>query len=74
MDQTFQQIYADDNKTLYNKYSCEGRERMYLLIKRETGNKNCSAYERSFVCYETDRESDEISISSFSVTSCTEQD
>ena len=74
MDQIFQQIYADDNKTLYNKYSCTGRKRMNLIIKRETGNKNCNTYERSFMCYETDRESHEISITSFSITCCTEQD
>ena len=47
---------------------------MNLLIKRETGNKYCKTYERSFMCYETDTESHEISITSFSVTCCTEQD
>jgi hypothetical protein len=74
VDRTFHQRYVEDNKTFYNKYSCTGRERMNLLIKRETGNTNCNTYERSFMCYETDTESDEISVTSFSITCCTEQD
>jgi hypothetical protein len=74
MNRTLQQLYADDNKTFCNKYSCTGRERMNLLIKREISIKNCNTYERSFMCYETDTESDEISITSFSITCCIEQD
>jgi hypothetical protein len=43
------------------------------IQKRETRNKNCHKYERSFTCYETDTESDEIFITSFSITCWTEQ-
>jgi len=46
---------------------------MNLLLKRETGNKNWNRYKRSIMCYETDTESYEISITSFSITCCTEQ-
>ena len=46
---------------------------MNLLIKRETLIKNWNTFERSFMCYETDTESYEISITSFSITCCTEQ-
>jgi hypothetical protein len=46
---------------------------MNLLIKRETRNKNFNTYERSFTCYETDTQSDVISITSFTITCCTEQ-
>jgi hypothetical protein len=35
MNLTFQQIYVEDNQTLYNKHSCMGSGRMNLLIKRE---------------------------------------
>jgi len=73
MDRTFQQIYIEDNKTLYNKYICAWSERTNLLIKRETGNKNWNTYGRSFVYFETDTESDEISVTCFSTTCCTEQ-
>ena len=46
---------------------------MNLLLKKETRNKNWNTYERSFMCHETDTESHEISITSFSITRCTEQ-
>ena len=36
---TFQQSYVDDNKTFYNKYIFTQKERMNLLIMRETRNK-----------------------------------
>jgi len=39
MDRTFQQSYADDNKTFYNKHIHTRSEKMNLLIKRETRNK-----------------------------------
>ena len=68
MYHTFQQRYVDDNKTFYNKYICTWRERMNLLIKEKLAIKNCKMYERSFMCYETDTESDKISITSFSIT------
>jgi hypothetical protein len=74
MYRTLQQSYVDGNKTVCSKYSCAGRERMNLLIKRETAIKNCNAYERPFMCYETDTKWDEIYITSLSVTCCTEQD
>jgi len=73
MYHTFQQNYVEYNKMFYNKYICKWSERMYLLIKRETGNKNCNTYERSFMCYGTHTESNEISITSFSITCYTEQ-
>jgi len=47
---------------------------MNLLTKGERHNKNCNTYERSFMCYETETESNEISITSFSITCSTEQD
>jgi hypothetical protein len=47
---------------------------MNSFIMRERGNKKWNTYERSFVCYETDTESHEISITSFSISCCTEQD
>jgi hypothetical protein len=68
MHHTFQQSYEDDNKMFYNKNICTGRERMNLLTKRETSIQNCNTYERIFMCYETDTESDAISITSFSIT------
>jgi hypothetical protein len=70
MYRTFQQSYVDDNKTFCNKYICTRKERMNLLIKRETRNKKLEYIERSFMCYETETESDENSITSFSITCC----
>jgi hypothetical protein len=65
---TIQQSYVDDYKSFYNKYICTGIERMNFLIKRVTRNKNFSTFERPSMCYETETQSDAISITSFSIT------
>jgi hypothetical protein len=74
MYRTLQQSYVDGNKTVCSKYSCTGREKMNLLIKRDTTIKNCNTYVRSFICYGIDTECDEMYITSLSITSCTEED
>ena len=74
MDHKFQKSYVDDKKKFYNKYIYTRSEGLYLIMKRETIVKNCNTNERSFMYYETDTESHEISITSFSVTCSTEQD
>jgi len=74
VDHKFQKSYVDDKKKFYNKYIYTRSEGLYLIMKRETIVKNCNTNERSFMYYETDTESHEISITSFSVTCSTEQD
>jgi hypothetical protein len=75
MDLTFQQICVGDNQTLHNKHSCTGSERMNLLKKKKKrAIKNWNTYERLFMCYQTDTESEDIPITNFSITRCTEQD
>ena len=49
------------------------KELIYLQRGKHALKIGIYTHERSFMCYETDTESDVISITSFSITCCTEQ-